>query len=115
MLQTQSFVYMDAVIKECLRVHSSTVIALTANTETAVSGIHVPAGTNVYLIMKTCTASEANFTRAAEFWPERWLIGAGLEPKPDGEFVHKSKAYFPFGAGGRYVRHTDVWWCTHCL
>jgi cytochrome P450 len=59
-------------------------------------GIHLPAGTAVFLLTRHGGLQEHAFPAAKEFQPERWLT-APLEPRSG----HAPTALVPFGGGPR--------------
>ena len=61
-----------------------------------VGGLHLPAGTAVFLLTRYGGLHESAFTNAGQFQPERWLT-APLEPCTG----HTPQALMPFGSGPR--------------
>jgi cytochrome P450 len=61
-----------------------------------VGGLHLPAGTAVFLLTRYGGLHEPAFTDAGQFQPERWLT-APLEPRTG----HPPQALMPFGGGPR--------------
>ena len=71
--------------------------------DTTVADIRVPAGTQVWCVMRHDSVDDRYFTRAAAFEPERWLGDAGA-PK---------RVAMPFGSGpricpGRYLALLEI-------
>lgn len=77
---------------------------------------HIPEGTAVRVHFWSLHRDDRNFTHAETFWPDRWLIAEGLEPRTKdvcarsassspmiargkGEFKHDPNAFIPFSFG----------------
>ena len=66
------------------------------NEDVQIQDVLVPKGTPVLVLNGYVGTREENYSRAAEFRPERWLQeGKGAD-------VHNTKAFMPFGAGPRF-------------
>jgi cytochrome P450 len=86
--------YTEACISESMRMHPvAPLIGAEALNDTTVAGVAVPKMTVVLLLTRVGAMQDANFTDAATFQPERWLM-----PVSDG---NNKKASIPFGAGPR--------------
>lgn len=84
--------YIDAVVKEVLRVRPALTIAPRLLLEPArVGGRDVPAGIQVAACLWLSMRREDLWPRASAFWPERWLDG----PSPG------QPSWIPFGGGVR--------------
>jgi len=84
--------YLDAVVKEVLRVRPALTIAPRRLREPArIGGRSVPAGVQVAACLWLALRRDDLWPDAAAFRPERWLEG----PKPD------AMAWIPFGGGVR--------------
>jgi cytochrome P450 len=98
-----SLVYLQAVIKEALRLHPPGPLlswARLATSDVHVGGFLVPAGTTAMVNMWAITHDPAVWTEAAEFNPERFLAG----PSPaTAEFsiTGSDLRLAPFGSGRR--------------
>jgi cytochrome P450 len=64
--------------------------------DATVADIRVPAGTLLFLAMRSDSLREAYFERAAAFSPERWL-----DPASGPDATSASRVSMPFGAGPR--------------
>jgi cytochrome P450 len=85
----------DAVLREAMRLKSVAPINfLEAAVDRTIAGVHIPAGTPVFLLTRHAALHDSHFARAHAFDPDRWLPGA---PQP-----HDAKAFAPFGAGPRF-------------
>ncbi|KAG5175279.1 hypothetical protein JKP88DRAFT_283777 [Tribonema minus] len=96
--------YLSAVVQESLRLHApgGGAIALSAATaDAAVGHVSAPRGTDVVLLTGAAARSEENFTKAAEFLPERWLAAAEQPPRRARQRRqrHRGDASMPFGHG----------------
>ena len=86
--------YTEACISESMRMHPvAPLIGAEALNDTTVGGVAVPKKTVVLLLTRVGAMQDANFTDAAAFRPERWLM-----PAADG---NNKKTSIPFGAGPR--------------
>jgi cytochrome P450 family 135 len=84
--------YVDAVVKEALRVRPVIVdVARKLTRETVVAGWRLPAGTLVLPAIAVLHMRPDLYDAPEEFRPERWLDGGGAE----------SYAWIPFGGGVR--------------
>ncbi len=70
---------------------------LEPNEDVQIQDVIVPKGTPILALSGYVGMQEANFARASEFRPERWLQGAG-----ESTDAHNMKAFMPFGGGPRY-------------
>jgi cytochrome P450 len=85
--------YLDAVVKEVLRIRPALTIAPRLLVEPAeIAGHRIPAGTQVAACLWLACRREDLWPRAGEFRPERWL---GEEPAPN------PLSWIPFGGGVR--------------
>jgi cytochrome P450 len=89
--------YLDACLKEALRVYPPVPIGLTRTVPSGgstINGHWVPAGTFVSVHQLATTRSETNFTDARSFRPERWLG----DPKYANDILDANE---PFSIGPR--------------
>jgi cytochrome P450 len=85
--------YLDAVVKEVLRIRPALTIAPRLLLEPVqIAGHPIPAGTQVAACLWLACRREDLWPRASEFRPERWL-GEGPAPNP--------LSWIPFGGGVR--------------
>jgi cytochrome P450 len=102
--QMERLVYLEACASETMRLKPvAPFIALQALRDTAVGDVAVPAGTQIWGVLRHDSVGERLFSRPEAFEPERWLEGA--EP-PLGAAA--KRAAMPFGSGprmcpGRYL------------
>lgn len=103
MEQMDALDYLDACIQEAMRLKPvAPFIPVEAIHDTQVAGIHVPAKTLVWCVLRHHSVAEAHFPAAAQFDPQRWM------PDALGQVAGDKKAVMPFGAGprtcpGRYL------------
>ncbi|PIG82254.1 hypothetical protein AARAC_000002 [Aspergillus arachidicola] len=74
--QSQEMPYLQAVIKEAMRLHSATGVPLWREVPEGgaeINGYHFPAGTNVGINTWVAHYDEYIFPNATEFRPERWI------------------------------------------
>jgi cytochrome P450 len=73
--------YIEAMAHETLRLKSvAPVLSMEPTQAVEVGGLHLPAGTAVFLLTRYGGLHEPAFTDAGQFQPERWLT-APLEPR----------------------------------
>lgn len=93
------FPFVDAVLKEGMRLHPpvTPLIALARQaTEDVMLGQHlIPAGTRIWINVRSLHLDDKYFPNAKEFVPDRFLEGS------NGQQSHHPYAYIPFGAGPR--------------
>jgi cytochrome P450 len=90
--------YLEAVTHETMRLKSvAPMLFLETNHAVELGGVHLPAGTAVFLLTRQCGLQEQAFSAAAQFQPERWL-DAPTVPRSG----HDPSAFVPFGAGPRF-------------
>ena len=86
--------YLDAVVKEVLRVRPALTIAPRLLLEPVeIAGYRIPAGAQVAACLWLACRREDLWRGAGEFRPERWLAGADPAPNP--------MSWIPFGGGVR--------------
>ena len=89
--------YIDAMVHETLRLKGvAPVLSMEPLQAVEIGGLHLPAGTAVFLLTRYGGLHESAFTTAGQFQPERWLT-APLEPRTG----HTPQATMPFGGGPR--------------
>jgi cytochrome P450 len=89
--------YIDAVAHETMRLKAVAPLLFVEPTQDVdLGGIHLPAGTALFLLTRYSGLHEHAFADASQFQPERWLT-APLEPRPG----HTPQALMPFGGGPR--------------
>ncbi|KAG5183183.1 cytochrome P450 [Tribonema minus] len=101
--QVEKLEYLDAVMQEALRLHhAAPVMLLEAERDVQVRDVLLRRGECVTLNLQRPGLLEENFTRANEFWPDRWLIAAGRQAAPAdiGDLRH-AKVVGSFGLGAR--------------
>ncbi|KAJ5619161.1 hypothetical protein N7510_003145 [Penicillium lagena] len=98
--ESQDMPYLQAVIKEALRMHSATGLPMwrvVPDGGAEISGRHFPAGTVVGINTWVAHYDEKAFPDAKTFRPERWL-----EAESDPERLKEmNQMYMPFGLGSR--------------
>ena len=91
-------IHIEAVAHETMRLKSvAPLLLFEPNHAVDSGGIHLPAGTAVFLLTRHCGMQEHAFTAAGEFQPDRWLT-APTEPRNG----HEPEALVPFGGGPRF-------------
>eukprot|EP00611_Tribonema_gayanum_P026948 TRINITY_DN6534_c0_g1_i1.p1 TRINITY_DN6534_c0_g1~~TRINITY_DN6534_c0_g1_i1.p1 ORF type:complete len:551 (+),score=176.62 TRINITY_DN6534_c0_g1_i1:74-1726(+) len=101
--QVEKLEYLDAVMQEALRLHhAAPVMLLEAERDVQVRDVLLRRGECVTLNLQRSGLLEENFTRASEFWPDRWLIAAGHQAAPAdmGDLRH-ANVVGSFGLGAR--------------
>jgi cytochrome P450 len=89
--------YIEAVAHETLRLKSvAPVLCVEPTQAVEIGGLHLPAGTPVFLLTRYAGLHEPAFPCASQFQPERWLT-APPEPRTG----HTPQAFMPFGGGPR--------------
>jgi cytochrome P450 len=89
--------YIEAVAHETLRLKSVAPVLCVEPTQAVdVGGLHLPAGTPLFLLTRYAGLHEPAFTDADQFQPERWLT-VPMQPRPG----HPPQALMPFGGGPR--------------
>ncbi|KAL3152434.1 hypothetical protein ABBQ32_001484 [Trebouxia sp. C0010 RCD-2024] len=92
------FPLIDAVLKEGMRLHPpvTPLIALTceATDDVMLGQYHIPAGTRIWINVRSLHLDDKHFTNAKDFVPDRFLEG-------EGQGWHHPYVYLPFGAGPR--------------
>lgn len=84
--------YTGAVASETMRLRPVAPMFFNASVQdTQLGDVAVPAGTAVMTLLRSASLDEANFPRASEFRPERWLAGA----------LQGAAVSVPFGSGPR--------------
>ncbi|XP_053556231.1 cytochrome P450 4V2 [Bombina bombina] len=86
--------YLEAVIKEALRLYPSVpFFARTVTEDCTIRGFHVPKGVNIVIIPYALHRDQEHFPEPEEFRPERFL--------PENAVGRNPYAYIPFSAGLR--------------
>ena len=102
-----SLVFLQAVVKEVLRLHPPGPLlswARLATSDVHVDGLHVPAGTTAMVNMWAITHDPTVWVKPAEFKPERFLAGSSSDHAAAGaEFsvTGSDLRLAPFGSGRR--------------
>jgi len=96
-------VYLEAVINEALRLYPSVPSGSQRATfrgdgDRVVGNYFIPEGTAVRVHFWSMQRDARNFSHPDTFWPDRWLVAEGLQPKKEG-FVHDPNAFVPFSFG----------------
>ena len=115
-----ALVYLDACVDESMRLKPvAPFLPLEALRDTTIEGVHVPAGTLVWCVLRHDSVSDSHFANAAAFEPERWLNAAAPACAPP-ESQHPpnpvpadKRIPLPFGAGprtcpGRYLALLEI-------
>src|SRR3954470_10956012 len=91
--------YIEAFANEALRCKpvAGLILFLEPNEDVQIRDVFVPKGTPILALNGYVGMQEANFARAREFRPERWL-----DSKENSEDAHNTRAFMPFGAGPRF-------------
>jgi cytochrome P450 len=101
MEQMDRLEYLNACIQESMRIKPvAPFIPVEALHDTSVAGIHVPARTLVWCVLRHHSVADSHVAQAAQFDPQRWLH--------EGPGAIDRKVAMPFGAGprvcpGRYL------------
>ncbi|CAN0418983.1 unnamed protein product, partial [Ascophyllum nodosum] len=109
--QLNQLVFCAAVFREAVRLRpSGPLLAHTCMEDhTTNKGFKIKKGRGVILLLRFASISEKNFTRGAEFIPERWieserdeaLLGKGVECDKKSDLRHMHDAFLGFGSGPR--------------
>jgi cytochrome P450 len=92
--QLSSMAFMEACINESMRLRPvAPLIGAEAINDTTVADVTVPRGTVILMLTRAAAMEDRNFTDAAAFRPDRWLM-----PASEG---NNKKVSIPFGAGPR--------------
>lgn len=97
--QLQQYEYLNAVLKEALRLYPpapDSLFRTTANEPAMVAGQMVPPHTSLTMNLWAAHRSPDNFHRPTEFLPERWMEAAPAEFHKDDRAV-----FHPFSIGPR--------------
>lgn len=90
--------YLEAVAHETMRLKSvAPMLFLEPNYAVQLGGLHLPAGTALFLLTRHCGMQEHAFTAPETFQPERWLTAPAVP-----QCGHDPRAFMPFGAGPRF-------------
>jgi cytochrome P450 len=90
--------YINAVIKESMRLKSNAPLGtVQARRDIDISGLTIEEGASIILLQGKAGKDEKNFTRAAEFIPERWIDEERSE-----DSAHNIRAWLSFGCGATY-------------
>jgi cytochrome P450 len=90
--------YIEAFTNEAMRCNPvGGHLFLEPNADVQIGDVFVPRGTPILALNGYVGMQEANFARANEFRPERWLHSG-----TQSQAVHNTKAFMPFGAGSRF-------------
>ena len=88
--------YTEAVAMETLRIKPVTpTLFLESLEDQRINGLLLKKGTTVMMQSKVAQTSDAHFTNADNFMPERWLAGADMP-------LHNTDVFRTFGAGPRF-------------
>ncbi|KAL2345937.1 hypothetical protein Fmac_007222 [Flemingia macrophylla] len=103
-----SMTYLQAVVKEVLRLHPPGPLlswARLSTTDTTIDGYHVPAGTTAMVNMWAICRDPDVWADPLEFMPHRFLAtaepGPGPGPGPDFSILGSDLRLAPFGSGRR--------------
>jgi cytochrome P450 len=102
--QIDALVYLDACASETMRLKPvAPFIALQALRDTPLGDLAVPAGTQIWGVLRHDSVDEGHFIDAQAFEPQRWLAGAEAPLS-----AAAKRAAMPFGSGprmcpGRYL------------
>ncbi|KAI9929458.1 hypothetical protein MW887_000930 [Aspergillus wentii] len=91
------FEYLDACIKEALRLHpiASEMGRRTGKEWVNLMGYNLPPGTVVSASYRNLHRNPEFWPQPMRYWPERWLEGSAREGAPEPDV----RAYFPFSSG----------------
>jgi cytochrome P450/nitrite reductase/ring-hydroxylating ferredoxin subunit len=93
--------YLYAVTYETLRLKpAAPLLFLEPITNVTISGVDIPAGMTLMLLMRFPSLQEQNFTDAETFRPERWLLPRDTSIYP----AHNRAVWMPFGGVRVFVR-----------
>lgn len=94
--------YLDAVLKESMRLLPVAATGLPRQTDRDISiaSYNIPAGTTVFVAINTLHNSPRLWKKADEYLPERWFREEEEEKGEGPKWVNKN-AYLPFSAGTR--------------
>ncbi|KAI0086977.1 cytochrome P450 [Irpex rosettiformis] len=96
-------VFLDAVLKEVLRLYPAVPSGSQRSAEEGTKGkfigpYYIPEGNQARIHFWSVQRDPRNFSDPESFYPDRWLIAEGLLPASKG-FVHNPNAYVPFSFG----------------
>ncbi|CAN0205555.1 unnamed protein product [Ascophyllum nodosum] len=116
--QLKQLVFCAAVFREVVRLRPSGPILFHTCMEdhTTNKGFKIKKGRGVMVLIRFASISEENFTRGAEFIPERWieserdeaLLGKGVECDEKSNVRHTHDAFLGFGSGPRVCPGKDL-------
>ncbi|CAN0309795.1 unnamed protein product [Ascophyllum nodosum] len=116
--QLNQLVFCAAVFREVVRLRTAAPIIFHTCMEdhTTNKGFKIKKGWGVTLLTRFASISEENFTRGAEFIPERWieserdkaLLGKGVECDKTYDVRHMHDAFLSFGSGPRVCPGKDL-------
>ncbi|KAI0772161.1 cytochrome P450 [Irpex lacteus] len=96
-------VYLDAVLKEVLRLYPAVPSGSQRSAEMGTQGkaigpYYIPEGNQARIHFWSVHRDPRNFSYPESFYPDRWLIAEGLQPSSE-KLVHNPNAYVPFSFG----------------
>ena len=98
----QNLPYMEAVVKETLRLHPPSPIIMRESVEKCkVSGYDIPAKTGVFINVWAIGRKAEDWENPLQFWPERFLNREGNGNKMNMEVRGQHYQLLPFGSGRR--------------
>ncbi|MED6138224.1 hypothetical protein PIB30_072231 [Stylosanthes scabra] len=99
----QKLPYIQAIVKETLRLHPPAPFIMRAPSENCtIAGFHIPARTKVFINVWAIGRDPKNWDDPLEFKPERFLLGQGFEVR--GQHYQ----LLPFGSGRRGCPGTSL-------
>ena len=91
--------YIQAIVKETLRLHSPSILIPHHNTTaTQVSGYNIPANTTIFVNVWAIARDPAVWEQPRQFLPERFLENSQCQSR---QFQGQCFEFIPFGAGRR--------------